>query len=243
ILAARSCSLAPARRSEGSSFARPRRARDRRSPAGSAQVCRPAAPTRCMPLSLRSQEPRWQTCASWLAPRARGAGRLDRKLQLEEIRWRRLHRAHRGIGSTGRGDVLRRDLNALAALLLGIDLHLIRLQVRRRAVVLLLLAALFLLRLEQCDHDRAIGFRRSMAGLRLQYFVISLDRLFPSMVLRFGIAERELALDGLDLAERFGRGQEVEGAVGGNPAPHRIGKALSGRTVITPIERHSSLLV
>ena len=70
-------------------------------------------------------------------------------------------------------------------------------------------------------------FRREMAGLRLQHLVVRLDRLFPGMVLRLGIAEREAALHGLDLAELLCRGQEVEGAVGGDPAPHRIGKALA----------------
>jgi hypothetical protein len=94
--------------------------------------------------------------ASWPCSRRRRRC-LDREFQLEEIGRRGLHLAHPGLRRALGREVVGRDLNLLAAFLIGIDARLISLFVGRRGIVLLLLAALGFLRLQRGDDDRAIG--------------------------------------------------------------------------------------
>jgi len=63
------------------------------------------------------------------------------------------------------------------------------------------------------------------------------------VVLRLGIAECEAALNGINLAECVSRGDEIKGTVGGDAAPHRIGKELRGAMVVAAIEGDAALLV
>src|SRR5262245_22889346 len=70
--------------------------------------------------------------------------RLNGKFQLEEIRRRSLHLAHPGLGGAGGRQIIGLYLDALAALLLWVDAHLVGFLVRR-SFSLFLLETLFFL--------------------------------------------------------------------------------------------------
>src|SRR3974377_1526897 len=105
--------------------------------------------------------------ASWLRPRWRRR-RLDREFQLEEISRRGLNLAHPGLRRALGREAAGRALNLFAPLRERIDARLVGLLVRRRGIVLLLLAALFLLRLQRGGDNRAVGLGRDILRLDLQ---------------------------------------------------------------------------
>src|SRR5262245_21517162 len=122
---------------------------------GSDTVCCCADATGVESAPARRDVPR---CASSRRLHGRaGACRLNGKFQLEEIRRRSLHLAHPGLGGARDRQIIGLYLDALAALLLWIDAHLVGFLVRR-SFSLFLLATLFFLCFEVCLDDCLVVF-------------------------------------------------------------------------------------
>src|SRR5215475_2156822 len=103
--------------------------------------------------------------------------RLNRELQFEEVRRRGLHFPHPGLRRARRGEILGLHLDALAALLLRIDAHLVGFFVRRR-LALLLLPSLFLLGFQRSFYNRLVALGGFVVWLNREHVVVGLDRLF-----------------------------------------------------------------
>ncbi len=177
-------------------------------------------------------------------PSSARSGRLDREFELEEIRGRGLDLAHPRFGGAGRGDVLRRNLDLLAALLVRINPSSRRPfgpAVQRSSCSCLRRLASRASR--RCLNDGTICLHGSVARLHLENVVVDLERLFIGMVLSLRVAKREFSLQRVDLRKRLGSGNEVVGAVGRDAAPHWIGKQCFRGGIVAAVEGQPPLLI